>query len=439
MDRAEAPARRSFFVESRRTARLYRVAGASAERRVEVHAGAGAERAHDTGGTYEWTPLGARPPSGAFELPAAARRRAAEIELDPFDDEAALADHDALASELEAVAAGAGAAHLNVSVREVEQRVMWASGDDVAVDRRAFAAIGLRAVASGDARASSAYRARAYPDRAALARDRDALRALVDELCAIARAKTLPRPFPTGVADVVLAPGATATFFHEVVGHPLEGDVVASGSSYLARAAGTRVAEPFVTIADDPSHPCSTASYATDDEGVAGRRVALVDAGVVASPLLDRRSAAALGRASNGHGRRLDYRFPALPRMSHTEVAAHHGALDDVVASTRRGIVVFGFDVRHVNLADGSFSFYVPEARRLDGGVAGAYLGPGVVHGRGLDALASIDAVGADAAGFFPGAGGCGKLDQGPLYVSFAQPTVRIRALGVRAWRTGGA
>ena len=48
--------------------------------------------------------------------------------------------------------------------------------------------------------------------------------------------------------------------------------------------------------------------------------------------------------------------------------------------------------------------------------------------------LARIDAVGHDSAAFF-GLKGCGKLDHGPLPVSFANPSVRFSQLEVMPWR----
>jgi TldD protein len=87
-----------------------------------------------------------------------------------------------------------------------------------------------------------------------------------------------------------------------------------------------------------------------------------------------------------------------------------------------------------MDVATGDFSFHVLEGRRIERGSLGPPVQPLVISGNALDALAAIDAIGEDVEDFVPSGGGCGKLDQGPLFVSFGSPTVRIRELDVRPW-----
>nr|WP_236673714.1 metallopeptidase TldD-related protein [Comamonas sp. JC664] len=238
-------------------------------------------------------------------------------------------------------------------------------------------------------------------------------------------------PCPHAVLPIVFPPGAASgCFFHEVCGHPLEGDVVARGGSYLARRLGQAVAGAHVTVSDDPTDGHGALGFAWDDEGHAAQPVTLLREGHVDAPLLDARSAVALGRAPNGHGRRVSYRHPPLPRMAHTRVEPHAGHLDALMADLPHGLLVQHLLPRQMDLLSGDFSFYIVEAREIRDGRPGRRVGPGILRGNGLDALAAIDAVGADAKNLFA-TRGCRKLDHGPLPVSFGQPTVRFRGLRV--------
>jgi TldD protein len=120
--------------------------------------------------------------------------------------------------------------------------------------------------------------------------------------------------------------------------------------------------------------------------------------------------------------------------MAHTRVEPHQGDLDALVADVPHGLLVQHLTPRHMNLLSGDFSFYVVEAREIRDGRPGQRVGPGVLRGNGLEALAAIDAVGADIRNLFA-TRGCRKLDHGPLPVSFGQPSVRFRALHVQPWR----
>jgi TldD protein len=153
----------------------------------------------------------------------------------------------------------------------------------------------------------------------------------------------------------------------------------------------------------------------------------------VATPLTDLRCAAALKLAPTGHGRRVDFRHPALPRMSHTSVAPHQGALAQLLEGVEDGLLVSFLTPRHVHLASGDFSFFIIEARRIVRGTLGAYVGPALLRGNGREALGRIDAVGADLASF-QGLKGCGKLDQPNLPVSFGLPAIRFTSLAVEPW-----
>ncbi|HEY0093433.1 MAG TPA: metallopeptidase TldD-related protein [Archangium sp.] len=392
-----------------------------------------AARQETRGGLEQvWTEFASGPLSPGA-LPAQLLAPARELLL-PEPSPPDTREAEALVRRLVDTARAAGAAHLEVLLREVDQRTLFASESHHVGDRRHHALLEVK-VFGAAAGSPELWRCAAYPDGARMHAALPELEALVVQLTRQLQECTPAVPCPTGALPVVFPPGsASACFFHEVCGHPLEGDVVARGGSYLARRLGQRVAGPFVSVSDDPTDGCGALGYTWDDEGHPAQPVSLLRAGVVTSPLHDLRSAKALGHAPNGHGRRVGFKHPPLPRMAHTRVEPHEGNLEGLLAGVPHGLLVRHLTPRHMNLLSGDFSFYVVEAQEIRDGRPGKLVGPGILSGNGLEALADIDAVGSDFQNLFA-TRGCRKLDHGPLPVSFGQPSVRFRRLHLHPWR----
>jgi PmbA protein len=79
---------------------------------------------------------------------------------------------------------------------------------------------------------------------------------------------------------VVLDPWVTAQLIGIVAG-TLSAEEVVKGRSLFAERAGEQVAAPIVTLVEDPSDPRSWGATPIDDEGLATRRIPLLDAGVL--------------------------------------------------------------------------------------------------------------------------------------------------------------
>lgn len=226
-----------------------------------------------------------------------------------------------------------------------------------------------------------------------------------------------PAAGPLPACDVVLEPGRAGALFHELVGHPLEADVVASRSSYLARRLGERVAPPWLQVTDGAAVPGDGFAAAIDDEGTPVQTVSLVRDGLAEGVLVDGTTSGPLGRASTGHGRRLDYRLPVIPRMRHTAAFAKD-AEPEAPGSVR--LSPRGLRLRWMNLLTGDFEFAIAGAL-LEAGEGGPRLvGPAILAGNGLEVLAALRPGPGGPRSSYRASKGCGKLGQFPLVVSFA-------------------
>ncbi|MER6714561.1 MULTISPECIES: metallopeptidase TldD-related protein [unclassified Streptomyces] len=239
------------------------------------------------------------------------------------------------------------------------------------------------------------------------------------------RALPLVRQLPDR-CDLVLLPGRGGSFFHELIGHPMEADIVLSATSYLSARQGQRIAPEWLTAVDGACGPGDGFRAAIDDEGTVSRNARLVDGGVVGEAMTDLATAGLLGVSANGHGRRLDYRHPAVPRMTHTRALIE----GDPEPRTPHGPWIAPLDLQllTMNIATGEFHFRssAPLLHHPDGR---AYrLPPLDLRGQGTSALAGLEPYDPASRDYGRASKGCGKLGQFPLVVSFANAGVLLPA-----------
>jgi len=98
---------------------------------------------------------------------------------------------------------------------------------------------------------------------------------------------------------VVLDPWVTAQLVGIVAG-TLSAEQVVKGRSLFAERVGEQVAAPIVTIVEDPTDPRSWGAGPIDDEGLATRRIPLVDAGVLGGYVHSTWTGRRMGTASTG-------------------------------------------------------------------------------------------------------------------------------------------
>ncbi len=114
----------------------------------------------------------------------------------------------------------------------------------------------------------------------------------------------------------ILSGRASAVFFHEVLGHRLEGQRQRGDEEgqTFTKLLGKQILPSFLSVADDPTlkdfngTPLS-GHYSYDDEGQQARRVDLIKDGVLQTFLMSRLPIASFS-SSNGHGRAETGRMP---------------------------------------------------------------------------------------------------------------------------------
>jgi TldD protein len=147
------------------------------------------------------------------------------------------------------------------------------------------------------------------------------IRILSGQVAALQKAP-LVEPF---AGPTLLTGRAAAVFFHEVLGHRLEGfrqKDASEGQTFTSKV-GQPILPDFITVRDDPTTKEVNGEvllgyYPFDDEGVSAQNVTLVDHGILKNFLMGRSPLINFPH-SNGHGRR-QLGFQPIARMGNTIV-----------------------------------------------------------------------------------------------------------------------
>ena len=234
---------------------------------------------------------------------------------------------------------------------------------------------------------------------------------------------------PAGEMDVVLGAGWNGVLLHEAVGHGLEGDFNRKGTSTFSGRIGQRVASPGVTVFDDGTIPGRRGSLTVDDEGTPTERTVLIEDGILVGYMHDRQSARLMGLTATGNARRQSFAHMPMPRMTNTGMLGGSEKLEDMIASTRRGLFCATLGGGQVDITNGKFVFQCTEAYLIEDGKVTAPVKGASLIGDGPSALTKVSMIVDDFA-FDPGIGVCGKNGQG-VPVGVGQPSLKLTGLTV--------
>jgi PmbA protein len=144
-----------------------------------------------------------------------------------------------------------------------------------------------------------------------------------------------------GAYDVILEPPALAEVFEWLNMIALTGQSYEDGSSFFVGNLGKRVLGENFTLADDALDPAFL-PFPFDMEGLPKRRVALVENGVIRTPVLDKAWADRLGLAPTAHAWSLG--SPEHGSAFHLSMSGGDSSREEMIASTELGIWVTRFN-----------------------------------------------------------------------------------------------
>jgi PmbA protein len=171
---------------------------------------------------------------------------------------------------------------------------------------------------------------------------------------------------------VVFEPEITATLL-SVIGGTLDGEAVLKGRSLFADRIGESVSVDGFTLVDDPTDPAAYGAGRFDAEGLATRRNALIEAGVLRQFLYNSYSARRAGTTSTASAVRAG--FKSAPGTGARALMVVPGRLtpDEILAQVGDGVLVQSISGVHsgVNPISGDFSVGAEGVLIHDGELAG--------------------------------------------------------------------
>lgn len=186
-----------------------------------------------------------------------------------------------------------------------------------------------------------------------------------DELRALAGAE----PLVPGRRPVALDGEAAGVLAAMGVGYLLEGDRIVAGTSRLAGIAlGEEIADPRVSITDDPTAAAAPVAFSHDDEGTPASPAPLVSRGRMAGYLTDQTCADLLAVPATGHARGESCQLPPVPRVASIEMESGTATREELLEAAAGGFWGQGVSAATVDVATGIVHLTVRCAWRLKAG-----------------------------------------------------------------------
>src|SRR5262249_9936454 len=170
--------------------------------------------------------------------------------------------------------------------------------------------------------------------------------------------RKVPVIFDSRVAGTLVSHLANAT----------NGASVARKTSFLKDKLGVKLFANGIRIIDDPLRKRGLRSRPFDGEGVACKKLALVDDGVLASWLLDSSTARELGLVTTGHAQRSASSMPS-PGPSNLHLEPGRLSPDELIADITDGFYVtdligVGVNIVTCGYSRGASGFWIENGKR---------------------------------------------------------------------------
>lgn len=162
---------------------------------------------------------------------------------------------------------------------------------------------------------------------------------------------------PSRRLTVVLEPEVTAHFL-AVIGETLTGEAMLKGYSPFADRVGEKIGSDVVTIVEDPTDPQAYNADSFDEEGLATRRLPLIEAGRLLGFVHNSYTGKRSGFGSTGSASRAALAAPVGVRCRALSLAPGTQSLEELVQSVGDGLLVQSVKGLHsgVNPISGDFS-----------------------------------------------------------------------------------
>lgn len=192
-------------------------------------------------------------------------------------------------------------------------------------------------------------------------------------------------PLISGGMPVIFTPSGFIAILLSL-GLALDGKSAYLGASPLRDKIGERIADPRLTLIDDPTIEYGPRTSAFDDEGLARRVTPLIENGVLHHFTYDLDTAGRAGTHPTGHG--------SSRRFTNLVINPGDTPLDEMVKSVKEGLLVHEFlGLGQGNPINGEFSLNIFLGFKIQNGELVGRVKNVMLAGNAFDALKDITAI----------------------------------------------
>lgn len=203
-----------------------------------------------------------------------------------------------------------------------------------------------------------------------------------DEALQQAEARLGSKKGPTMTATLVVDPRVAPRLLYALLG-PAHGRAVQQGRSFWAGKLGKKAISKKLVLVDDPHIPRANGSRPFDGEGIAAKRMTVIEGGALQTYFLD-----------TYYARKLDVQ-PTTGGWSNLVVQPGKGDLDRIVSNVDKGVYVTSWLGGNSDSTSGEFSLGL-RGNLIEKGKLGAPVSEMNVTGNIVELFARLSAVGSD-------------------------------------------
>ena len=232
-----------------------------------------------------------------------------------------------------------------------------------------------------------------------------------------------------GKYTAVLSPQAAGIFAHESFGHKSEADFMIGDEAMKKEwQLNKRVGSDILSIVDD-GNVMGTGYSPFDDEGTKAEETYLIKNGMLSGRLHSAITATYLDEDLTGNARAINFEFEPIVRMTTTYIKPGKKTFEELISDMEEGILVE--TIKHGS-GMSTFTIAPSTAYRIEKGKITEPLKISVLSGDVFKTLGEIEALSNKLKICSFSMGGCGKIEQFSLPVSFGGPYVRVKELDVQ-------
>ncbi|MEG1528437.1 MAG: TldD/PmbA family protein [Clostridia bacterium] len=237
------------------------------------------------------------------------------------------------------------------------------------------------------------------------------------------------KPCKKGNFPVVLSPIVAGVFAHESFGHKSEADFMLGDETMRKEwAIGKKVASDILTIGDTGVE-LGSGYVPYDDEGTKATRTYLIKDGILSGRLHSSQTAVYLKEELTGNARAMNAQYEPIVRMTSTYIGSGDSTFEQLISTIKEGYFIY-------DLAHGSgmsqFTIAPTISYEIKDGKIANPVKISVITGSVFETLGLIDGLSDKTEMLSFVTGGCGKMEQYPLNVSFGGPYVRVSKMSVQ-------